>query len=139
MFRKYRGCVGGIRAIDCLPNKTYFACVGLDRFLRVYNIGSQSPIQKMYLKSQLNCILLTKDFDPCESTLEEKLKKKKALAKKDHSDPIVQKSTCDVTNDEGEEFWTKLKVIKSSSKSKGPKNDAHKLATTSKAKKRRKE
>ena len=76
MLRKYKGCVGGIRAIDCLQNKPYFACVSLDRFLRVYNIENQKPIQKMYLKSQLNCVLLTKDFDPNESILEEeKLKR----------------------------------------------------------------
>ena len=57
----------------------------------------------------------------------------------DRNSSIVQKFPCDVANDESEEFWTKLKVIKSSSKSKGPKNDTHKLANPSKAKKRRKD
>ena len=75
MFRKYKGCVGGVRGMTCLPNKPYFASVGLDRFLRIYNINGQKPIQKMYLKSQLNCVLLTKDFDPCESVLAQKSKK----------------------------------------------------------------
>ena len=143
IFRKYKECVGGIRAIDCLPNKPYFACVGLDRFLRVYNISGQKPIQKMYLKSQLNCVLLTKDFDPCEDILEqEKLKKARedAKAKKDTSDAIVQKPTCDVKDDEeGEEFWTKLKVIKSSTKAKSAKKNSTKIETSCPAKKKRKE
>ena len=63
MYRKYKGCVGGIREIDCLQNKPYFGTVSLDRFLRVYNLNKQTPIQKMYLKSQLNCILLTKGWN----------------------------------------------------------------------------
>ncbi|TRY62934.1 hypothetical protein TCAL_15237 [Tigriopus californicus] len=37
MFRKFKGCVGAIRSIDCATNG-YFASVGLDRFLRVYHV-----------------------------------------------------------------------------------------------------
>ena len=35
LYRKYKGCVGGIRSIYCLKDRPYFASVGLDRFLRI--------------------------------------------------------------------------------------------------------
>lgn len=125
---KYKGCVGGIRAIDCLQNKPYFASVSLDRFLRIYNINEQKPIQKMYLKSQLNCVLLTKDFDPCEKLLEENIEKEKEISKsKKDLDVIVHKSTSDTKDDDGEEFWTKLKIIKTSAKSKSAKKSSTKV------------
>ena len=135
--RKYKGCVGGIRAIDCLQNKPYFASVSLDRFLRIYNINNQKPIQKMYLKSQLNCVLLTKDFDPCEKLLEENKEKEISKSKKD-SDVIAHKSSSDVKDDDGEEFWTKLKIIKSSAKSKSTKKSSTNVGNPP-VKKRKKE
>ena len=141
IFRKYKGCVGGVRGIDCLPNKPYFASVGLDRFLRVYNIAEPKPIQKMYLKSQLNCVLLTKDFDPCESVLDQmKLKKQIQDAKIKRAscgviDPKPAKEGSDV--EDSEEFWTKLKVIKSSSKSKERKKNVSEFDQTKPAKKRK--
>ena len=125
MYRKYKGCVGGIRSIYCLKDKPYFASVGLDRFLRIYNVNSQKPIQKLYLKSQLNCVLLTKDFDPCESALAEKLQKEKLKANKDKSAIISNKSVPESQEDEdGDAFWKKLKVIKSGAKSRGAKKSA---------------
>ena len=139
MCRKYKGCVGGIRAIDCLQNKPYFASVSLDRFLRIYNINNQKPIQKMYLKSQLNCVLLTKDFDPCEKLIEENIEKEKEISKsKKNSGVIVHKTTSDTKDDDGEEFWTKLKFIKSSAKSKSAKKSSTNIQNPP-VKKRKKE
>ena len=139
MYRKYKGCVGGIREIDCLQNKPYFGTVSLDRFLRIYNLNKQTPIQKMYLKSQLNCILLTKDFDPCESILEENNKLQEAAkADKQKSEVIVKKTTEDKEED-GDEFWTKMKIIKSGEKSKGKKKSTTNIQTNRPAKKKRHE
>lgn len=38
--------------------------MGLDRFLRVYRTGEKAPAHKMYLKSRLNCVLVSAGFDP---------------------------------------------------------------------------
>ena len=65
LVRKYKGFVGGVRSIDAMRGGgTYFAAVGLDRFLRLYDVNAKSPVQKMYLKSRLNCVLLADNFDP---------------------------------------------------------------------------
>ena len=140
MYRKYKGCVGGIRSIYCLKDKPYFASVGLDRFLRIYNVNSQKPIQKLYLKSQLNCVLLTKDFDPCESAMAEKLQKEKAKSKanNDQAAIISNKSVSESQQDEdGDAFWKKLKVIKSGAKSRGAKTSANNPEESQATKKRK--
>jgi ribosome biogenesis protein NSA1 len=59
MFRKYKGCVGSVRSIHSLRDKPFFAAAGLDRFLRIFDIGKQKAVQKMYLKSRLNCVLVS--------------------------------------------------------------------------------
>lgn len=64
LFRKYKGFVGSVRSIDCMRDGPHFAAVGLDRFLRVFDINSRKATQRMYLKSRLNCVLLTDSFDP---------------------------------------------------------------------------
>ena len=93
----------------------------------------------MYLKSQLNCILLTKDFDPCESLLEENNKLQEAAkADKQKSEVIVKKTTEDKEED-GDEFWTKMKIIKSGEKSKGKKKSTTNIQTNRPAKKKRHE
>ena len=88
MFRKYKGCVGCIRHIDAMEDQPYFATVGLDRFLRIYDIKAKRPLQKVYLKSRLNSVLLRADFDPFQNEKErqeeaERLAKEAAAAEGD--------------------------------------------------------
>merc|ERR1719510_2887945 len=103
MRRKYRGCTGGIRSIDCHPQHKCFGVVGLDRFLRIYDIDQPKPIQRMYLKSKLNHVLLNRDFDPNTAIVDKKeeLKKKRKKAPKKDDD----------VREDGDEFWAKLPVI----------------------------
>jgi len=111
MRRKYRGCTGGIRSIDCHPKHSCFAVVGLDRFLRIFDINKPKSIQKMYLKSKLNQVLISKDFDPTKAiapTKEVKKTKKKAPVSDLKSDAKVK--------EEGDEFWAKLQVIRGTTK-----------------------
>ena len=67
LTRKYKGSVGGIRSIACNRDNGYFAAVGLDKFVRIYNVNSKSSVNKMYLKSRLNQVLLSDNFDPVAS------------------------------------------------------------------------
>ncbi len=107
LFRKYKGCVGSIREIvttesnENSSNKSYFAAVGLDRFLRVYTLDKKQPVKKLYLKSRLNCVLLCPGFDPEKSEQE-------------RSCETDQAGTGDFarSNDaDEEELWEKMEVV----------------------------
>ncbi|XP_058016757.1 WD repeat-containing protein 74 [Ahaetulla prasina] len=54
-----KGFAGSVRAIQCHPTLPVVASCGLDRFLRLHNLQSQRLEHKVYLKSRLNCLLLT--------------------------------------------------------------------------------
>ncbi|XP_074861842.1 WD repeat-containing protein 74 isoform X1 [Carettochelys insculpta] len=54
-----KGFAGSVRSIQCHPTLPLVASCGLDRFLRVHNIEDKRLIHKVYLKSRLNCLVLT--------------------------------------------------------------------------------
>ncbi|KAM6435436.1 WD repeat-containing protein 74 [Liasis olivaceus] len=54
-----KGFAGSVRAIQCHPTLPVVASCGLDRFLRLHNLHSKCLEHKVYLKSRLNCLLLT--------------------------------------------------------------------------------
>merc|ERR1719317_418261 len=74
IVQKYKGCVGSVRSIR-MTSASHFATVGLDRYLRIYDVNASAPAHKVYLKSKLNCVLLTKEFDGLK--LEREVKEKK--------------------------------------------------------------
>ena len=111
--RKYRGCTGGIRSLDCHKTHGYFTAVGLDRFLRVFDINQPKPVHKMYLKSRLNHVLLSKEFSP--DSIPKPEEKKKKLVKKTVKEEEPKKM------EDGEEFWKKIPVIRSTDTKKSKK------------------
>lgn len=54
-----KGFAGSVRGIQCHPSLPLVASCGLDRFLRVHNLHEKRLEHKVYLKSRLNCLLLT--------------------------------------------------------------------------------
>uniref|UniRef100_A0A8C3PD82 WD repeat domain 74 n=1 Tax=Chrysemys picta bellii TaxID=8478 RepID=A0A8C3PD82_CHRPI len=54
-----KGFAGSVRSVQCHPTLPLVASCGLDRFLRVHNIEDKHLVHKVYLKSRLNCLLLT--------------------------------------------------------------------------------
>nr|XP_056709130.1 WD repeat-containing protein 74 [Euleptes europaea] len=54
-----KGFAGSVRAIQCHPALPLVASCGLDRFLRVHSLHHKRLEHKVYLKSRLNCLLLT--------------------------------------------------------------------------------
>ena len=93
----------------------YFAVVGLDRFLKLYDFNQPKPLQKVYLKSKLSHVLMSKTFDPMNAIkkTEDNAAKKR---KKEATDPDI----IEVKGD-GDEFWTKLPIVRSDSRKKGKK------------------
>ncbi|XP_067649377.1 WD repeat-containing protein 74-like [Haliotis asinina] len=59
VMQVYKGFAGGIRDIKCHPSKSLVASCGLDRHLRIHDIDSKEMVNKLYLKSRLNCLLFS--------------------------------------------------------------------------------
>lgn len=55
----FKGIAGSISSIRCHHSQDFVTCVGLDRFLRVYDVKTRQLLQKVYLKSRLSCLLLS--------------------------------------------------------------------------------
>lgn len=56
----FKGFAGSIRSIKCHATQPVVASCGLDRFLRVHDINTKELTHKKYLKSRLNCLLLSR-------------------------------------------------------------------------------
>ncbi|XP_008051782.1 WD repeat-containing protein 74 [Carlito syrichta] len=55
-----KGLAGSVRGLQCHPSKPLLASCGLDRILRVHRIQNPRGMEhKVYLKSGLNCLLLS--------------------------------------------------------------------------------
>lgn len=54
-----KGLAGAVRGLQCHPKLPLVASCGLDRFLRVHNLEDRKLQHKVYLKSRLNCVLLS--------------------------------------------------------------------------------
>uniref|UniRef100_UPI003AAC28D8 WD repeat-containing protein 74 n=1 Tax=Centroberyx gerrardi TaxID=166262 RepID=UPI003AAC28D8 len=58
-----KGLAGGVRALQCHPARPLVASCGLDRFLRIHSLDDRTLLHKVYLKSRLNCLLLSSRLD----------------------------------------------------------------------------
>ncbi len=128
MKRKYRGFTGGIRSIDCMKDKNFFAAVGLDRFLRIFDINQPKSVQKMYLKARLSHVLMTKEFDPNNMTKQLDRKERRALEIANKKPTNAQDPEVITVKEDGDEFWSKLTVIRE--KKKGKKSKASSAGDT---------
>ncbi|XP_012884424.1 PREDICTED: WD repeat-containing protein 74 [Dipodomys ordii] len=55
-----KGLAGSVRGLQCHPSKPLLASCGLDRVLRIHRIRNPRGLEhKIYLKSRLNCLLLS--------------------------------------------------------------------------------
>ncbi|EHB02106.1 WD repeat-containing protein 74 [Heterocephalus glaber] len=55
-----KGLAGSVRGLQCHPTKPLLASCGLDRVLRIHRIQNPRGLEhKVYLKSRLNCLLLS--------------------------------------------------------------------------------
>lgn len=54
-----KGLAGAVRELQCHASLPMVASCGLDRFLCVHSLDDRQLQHKVYLKSRLNCLLLT--------------------------------------------------------------------------------
>jgi len=133
LVRKYGGCVGAVKEISTQPGNKHFAAVGLDRFLRVWEHGKGGKIakHKIYLKSRLNCVLMTSNFDP-DAVRKEDFSDKTTMAAgeevgEDDSIEILNDSMEDVKEKEEEDdIWDNMVVIDQKKKRKTKDHDVAK-------------
>ncbi|XP_057312953.1 WD repeat-containing protein 74-like [Hydractinia symbiolongicarpus] len=57
----FKGNNGSIRSIKCHDYQPYVVAGGLDRFLKVYDLRSRTMLKKIYMKSNVNCVELSKN------------------------------------------------------------------------------
>ncbi|KAL7978167.1 hypothetical protein Chor_005154 [Crotalus horridus] len=116
-----KGFAGSVRAIRCHPSLPVVASCGLDRFLRLHNLHSQRLEHKVYLKSRLNCLLLT-TREKWES---------------EELEPSV--NLPDEVKEEEDELWNSLEVVASKRKAdEGARTESPKPSKDTAAKKQKK-
>jgi len=94
-----KGPAGSVRAIGQHPDHaTHVAAVGLDRHLYVFDVKTNQRKQKIYLKSQLNTVLI----EPGAALEREKEEKEN---KKENSDSEDEE---EMNDDETEKIWRDL-------------------------------
>ncbi|XP_060752403.1 WD repeat-containing protein 74 isoform X2 [Tachysurus vachellii] len=72
-----KGMAGSVRGLQCHPSLPLVASCGLDRFIRIHNLQDRTLTHKVYLKSRLNCLLLSSRDLQCVSDEEEQLEETK--------------------------------------------------------------
>ena len=120
MVQKHKGCVGSVRslAVPAASQGRHFASVGLDRYLRIYDVDNPKPVHKVYMKSKLNCMMVSSEFEPSHAIRE--LERAAAAAKAKKKDtPVIGNTENKAKENEGKEddagdekFWTKMKIIR---------------------------
>ncbi|XP_035170218.1 WD repeat-containing protein 74 isoform X1 [Oxyura jamaicensis] len=63
LLKCLKGFAGSVRGLQCHPSLPLVASCGLDRFLRVHDLDDKQLRHKVYLKSRLNCLLLSSHQD----------------------------------------------------------------------------
>ncbi|KAM9301738.1 WD repeat-containing protein 74 [Gastrophryne carolinensis] len=118
-----KGCAGSVRSIQCHRSMPVVASCGLDRFMRLHSLNDKKLLHKVYLKSRLNCLLLTS---------RDKWEEEEAT-----SEP-----TQDVKDEEDDEVWDNMDTVKeaTATKKQGNKraNDLEEAATKKTSKKKKK-
>lgn len=66
-----KGLTGSVRSLQCHPSQLSVASCGLDRFLRIHSLDDRRLLHKVYLKSRLNCLLLSSAEEVQERGAEE--------------------------------------------------------------------
>ncbi|KAG7484758.1 hypothetical protein MATL_G00053540 [Megalops atlanticus] len=88
-----KGLAGGVRGLQCHPSLPLVASCGLDRFLRVHSLEDRRLQHKVYLKSRLNCVLLSsRDLEACPAGTE-------------NEEEVKEEEQC------GDEVWETMETV----------------------------
>lgn len=111
----FRGIAGSISAIECHASQGFVSCACIDRFLRIYDVKTRELLQKFYLKSRLNCVLLSDKMygeELCgKKTQNEQKEMKKQESQSERKDDEAQ----------DDEIWNEMQLATDETKSKSKK------------------
>lgn len=94
-----KGLAGGVRGLQCHPSQPLVASCGLDRFLRIHSLEDRKLQHKVYLKSRLNCLLLSS----------KNLEEAGGAAGAEASQEVKEE-------EEGDEVWDAMELVEERSK-----------------------
>jgi len=122
----YKGNVGSIRSVKCHQTQQIVVSCGLDRFAKIYDLNSRKLLKKVYMKSNLNCMLLPDvEIQLEEQKMDGPLKRAKEEVISDDED-----------GNEKEDIWDSMETVKDGGPKKkkkikdgGPKKKKKKLET----------
>ncbi|RMX58556.1 hypothetical protein pdam_00020103 [Pocillopora damicornis] len=110
----FKGFAGGIRCISCLDKQQMVVSCGLDKFLRVHHLHKRKLLHKIYLKSVLNCLLISAKEIEKQNT--------KHTDRGDTADLLKRSSERaargEDSEDEDDDIWDKMEVVTTGSKRK---------------------
>nr|XP_033811356.1 WD repeat-containing protein 74 isoform X2 [Geotrypetes seraphini] len=92
-----KGFAGSIRSVQCHASLPLVASCGLDRFLRVHNIEDKQLQHKVFLKSRLNCLLMTG--------------RERWEEEEEHQEKICSLSQENMKEEEEDEIWTMMETV----------------------------
>ncbi|KAK3718783.1 hypothetical protein QZH41_014033, partial [Actinostola sp. cb2023] len=111
----FKGFAGSIRCIEYCEETRRVAACGLDRFLRVYDLKSRKLLQKVYLKTRLNCLL----FSSVENqNKRSQLSQECQETMQDNNNLRKRERTTNIDDDDKEEvdrIWESMEVVKTDS------------------------
>lgn len=97
--------MGSIRQVTCHPSKPYAATVGLDSYLRIYDINTAQLLHQVYLKVSLNTVLMRSNFGDVEDE-EDKQEKGKEEEDKDSDIECVT-----LSDDEYDDMFNNMETV----------------------------
>jgi ribosome biogenesis protein NSA1 len=97
MVHVYRGMGGSVRGIQAHESSPMLAAVGLDRFLRVYDVHTRAQLHKIYLKQKLNAVLFSAQT-PAQAKESDEAQ----------ADAEAEAARLAAANDEDDELWKEL-------------------------------
>jgi ribosome biogenesis protein NSA1 len=76
----YKGFSGGITDIACHASAPVVVSCSIDRHVRVHDINTKALVDNFYVKSRLNCLLLSDDWPEREEDKKDRMGKKEIKA-----------------------------------------------------------
>ncbi|XP_066904847.1 WD repeat-containing protein 74 [Halyomorpha halys] len=108
VMNKYKGFVGGIKAIACSEEEPYIASVSLDRHFRVHHLYTKELLLKEYMQSKLTCLLVRSNFDLTEPEREESGESSEERDKTKEEEKEKEESS---SSDEAEEIFKNMPTV----------------------------
>ena len=105
--------MGSVRSLAVTTGGSHFVSAGLDRYMRIFEVGNPKPVHRVYMKSKLNCLLVSPDFDPSGAIQELARAKAEREKKEESKKPSVGNGEKEGAGaDTDDKFWSKLKIIR---------------------------